>query len=141
MNMPGAVPRIHRTDIQVRFNDTDAMGHLNNTSYASYAELARLDFFAQLGEQSRALILAHLAIDFRHQVRLGEAVHVRTWVERLGKSSITLRQEVIAQAGTGDVCAAEMRSVVVCFDYETDRSREMPAAVRAAMLPYVAAAV
>jgi acyl-CoA thioester hydrolase len=139
--MHATAPQVHRTDIQVRFNDTDAMGHLNNTSYSAYAELARLDFFTQLGEQSRALILAHLAIDFRHQVRLGEAVHVRTWVERLGKSSITLRQEVIARTATGDVCAAEMRSVVVCFDYETDRPRDMPPAVRAAMAPYLAASI
>ena len=34
----------HRTDIQLRWSDTDALGHLNNTSYASFAELGRLDF-------------------------------------------------------------------------------------------------
>lgn len=33
----------HPTDIQVRFSDTDAQGHLNNTAYAVYAELARAD--------------------------------------------------------------------------------------------------
>ena len=33
----------HRTDIQMRFGDTDALGHVNNASYASYAEVARLE--------------------------------------------------------------------------------------------------
>ena len=32
------MPSSHRTDIQVRFADTDAQGHLNNGSYAIYAE-------------------------------------------------------------------------------------------------------
>ena len=44
--------KVHRTDIQVRFGDTDALGHVNNASFAAYAELARLDFFP-----SRSLIL------------------------------------------------------------------------------------
>ena len=63
----------HRTPIQVRFADTDAQGHLNNGSFAIYAETARLAFFRDLGSAVGSLILAHLAIDFRRQVRFGEA--------------------------------------------------------------------
>lgn len=127
-------PLSHRLEIQVRFGDTDAMGHLNNTSFAYYAEVGRLDFFAAFGEAVRSLILAHLAIDFRRQVRFGEAVTVETQVERLGRSSVTLRQRVLA----GGTLAADVRSVVVYFDYANAASKEIPDALRAVLAPYVA---
>ena len=107
----------HRTPIQVRFADTDAQGHLNNGSYAIYAETARLAFFRDLGSGVGSLILAHLAIDFRRQVRFGEAVAVDTWVERVGTTSVTLRHAILAD----DAAAADVRSVVVRFDYEAQR--------------------
>lgn len=128
-------PRVHRIEIQVRFGDTDAMGHLNNTSFASYAEAARLAFIGAAGEDLRSMILAHLAIDFRRQVRLGEAVVVETQVERIGTSSITLTQRILA----GGELAADARSVIVYFDYTNAKARPLPAALRAALEPFVVA--
>jgi acyl-CoA thioester hydrolase len=117
----------HRTEIQVRFADTDAQGHLNNGSYAIYAETARLAFFRDLGSTVGSLILAHLAIDFRRQVRFGEAVAVDTWVERVGTTSVTLRHAIRADG----VVSADVRSVVVRFDYESQRPARWTEAQRA----------
>ena len=108
---------VHRTPIQVRFADTDAQGHLNNGSYAIYAETARLAFFRDLGSAVGSLILAHVAIDFRRQVRFGEAVAVDSWVERVGTTSVTLRHAILADGAA----AADVRSVVVRFDYGAQR--------------------
>ena len=124
----------HHTDIQLRWSDTDALGHLNNTSYASYADVGRLDFLRQIFEAVGEIILAHLAMDFRRQVSYGMRVHVETWVERIGRTSITLRQDVVADGAV----AAEVRSVVVYFDYETQRPRELGAKVREGLGPFVA---
>ena len=116
----------YRTDIQVRFADTDALGHLNNTAYSFYAEHARLEFFSDLGAEVAGLILARIALDFRRQVRFRENVYVLTRVERVGNSSITLAQEVYAE---GEL-AADVSSVVVLFDYEAGRSKRIPEALR-----------
>jgi acyl-CoA thioester hydrolase len=124
----GDAPRAaHRTEIQVRFADTDAQGHLNNGSYAIYAETARLAFFRDLGSGVGSLILAHLAIDFRRQVRFGEAVAVDTWVERVGTTSVALRHAIRADGAV----AADVRSVVVRFDYESQRPAPWTEAQRA----------
>lgn len=127
--------RTHRTDIQVRFGDTDAQGHLNNVAYAAYAEQARIDFFAEAGREVAELILARIAIDFRRQVRFGEAVHVDTRVLRIGTSSVTLVQQVVA-AGEA---AAEIESVVVLFDYAEQHSRPLPDSVKNALAAFVTA--
>ena len=117
----------HRTPIQVRFADTDAQGHLNNGSYAIYAETARLAFFRDLGSGVGSLILVHLAIDFRRQVRFGEAVAVDTWVERVGTTSATLRHAIRADGAV----AADVRSVVVRYDYAAQRPAPWTDAQRA----------
>lgn len=119
----------HRTAIQVRFADTDAQGHLNNGSFAIYAETARLAFFRDLGTEVGALILAHLAIDFRRQVRYGEEVVVESWVERVGTTSVTLRHAVRADGAV----AADVRTVVVRFDYAGQRPTAWAEPMRAAL--------
>jgi len=120
----------------MRFGDTDALGHVNNASFASYAEVARLDFLQRLGKSVRSLILASLYVDYRRQVAFDEAVHIDSWVEKIGKSSFTITQTIFAN----DERAADVRSVVVHFDYAAGKSRELAPEMRAALEPYVIAA-
>lgn len=116
----------HRIDIQVRFADTDAVGHINNASYASWSELARLRFLEESGHAPVNFILAHLAIDFRRQVDYTDTVDVESRVTAIGNSSFTMAQVVHANGRV----AAEVKSVIVAFDYEAQRSVPIPAAFR-----------
>ena len=119
--------RQERYPIQVRFADTDMMGHVNNAALATWAESARMAFVHGGQPGLMSLILAHLAIDFRRQVEFGDAVEVLTSVEAIGRSSFTLRQQILA---AGQV-AAEVRSVMVRFDYDSQRSEPIPPGMRA----------
>ena len=124
----------HRSDIHVRFNDTDALGHLNNTSFSVYAEYARLEFFTHVSDTILgSLILAHIALDFRRQVRFGEPVHVLTRVAKLGNSSVHLQQDIYAR----DELAAEVYSVIVIFDYQAQKPTAIPDDLRQAMQAYM----
>ncbi len=123
----------YRTDIQVRFGDTDALGHVNNAAYASYAEVARLDFLAALGKSVRSLILASLYVDYRRQVSYDDRVHVESWLEKIGRSSFTVLQTIDAN----DERAADIRSVIVHFDYATNRPSPLDDAMRAALGQYL----
>src|SRR5690606_19653126 len=78
---------------QLRLGDTDKLGHINNAAYASFAEVGRLAFLKSLGIEAPSLILARLAIDFRHQVLLGDECFITTRVVRVGNSSIVMRSE------------------------------------------------
>lgn len=122
-----------RTEIQVRFNDTDMLGHLNNTSLAAYAEQARVTFFHNFELGSAYLILAHIALDFRRQVRFGERVHVLTRIEKLGRTSVTLAQDIYAN----DELAVNVRSVVVLFDYQAQKPVPLSDALRTRWEEYV----
>jgi acyl-CoA thioester hydrolase len=119
----------HRTPIQIRFGDTDALGHVNNARFASYAELGRLDFLRTLGVNVRSLILANLSIDFRRQVAFDDTVAVESWVESVGRSSFRVTQVVLAQGER----AADVGSVIVHYDYDEGRSRPIPDEMRATL--------
>ena len=125
--------QIHRTEIQVRFGDTDALGHVNNASFAAYAELARLEFLKRFGASVRSLILASLYIDFRRQVAFTEQVYVETTIEKIGTSSVRLAQTIFA----GGERAADVRSAVVYFDYSNNKSRPLTDEMRAAVAPFL----
>ena len=127
-----------RTDIQVRFNDTDMLGHLNNTSYALYAEQGRVAFmdeFRAAGALPEGVfvILARLELDFLRQVRYGDHVHVLTRVARVGRTSVTLAQEIYGE----DQLAARAVSVVVVFDYSVQKPVPIPERARELLEPYL----
>ena len=105
-------PYVHRDT--VRFRDCDAMGHVNNAVYSTYLEEARIGVLGGLND----FILARVEIDFRSELRAAEEVEVRTRCSRIGTKSFDLEHEI----RVGNRVAAEAKSVIVGFDYETRRS-------------------
>lgn len=130
---PRTSQKAHRTDVQVRFNDTDALGHLNNTSYALYSEQGRVDFLDQFRNEGVYLILAHISLDFLRQVRFRDTVHVLTRIAKVGRTSVTLAQEIYGN----DELAARSQSVVVMFDYSSQKPVPVADEVRAQLGPYL----
>lgn len=110
------------TDIQVRFADTDMLGHINNTSYAAYLEVGRSDFFTSLAGEVPWFVLARMEFDFLKEGFLQDALQVRTSAERLGTTSMTLRQDIFR----GDVCVVSAKCVLVCIDRESRSKGAIP---------------
>lgn len=122
--------RRHELEVQVRFGDTDALGHVNNASFASYAELGRLELMRRVSWDQGGPILARIAIEFRRQLLLGARVVVASEVSRIGRSSIELHQEILADG----VPVATVESVVVWFDYDKQHAVRVPQHVRDVLL-------
>ena len=121
----------HRVEVDVRFADTDAMGHVNNAVYLTYCEMARIRYWTDVTgepvlpghEGAESLILAEARITYRAPVFHGETVTVETRATRIGRSSFTLEHRLTACAANGDPrLVATSESVMVRYDYETDRS-------------------
>jgi acyl-CoA thioester hydrolase len=110
------------TPIQTRFCDTDMLGHINNAAFAEYSELGRMGLFASADAEVTNLILARLAIDYVAQVTLDQEVVVSSRVEKIGRTSIVVAQQILAD---GEV-AAKTECVVVYFDYETQAPAPVP---------------
>jgi acyl-CoA thioester hydrolase len=119
-------------EIQPRFRDTDAMGHINNAVYITYLEVARIAYWRAL-EATREygqgpFILARIAADFRSEARVDETLLVGIRCEWIGTKSFALSYE-IREKSTGRL-VVEADSVLVCYDYVRRQSIPMPEALR-----------
>jgi acyl-CoA thioester hydrolase len=119
----------HRRSVEVRFGDTDAMGHVNNAVYLSYAEAARLAWWSDVtgetivreGDRTEGLILAEAEVAFRSPVHFGETVVVETRATRIGRSSVAVDHRLTTASEAGAVrLVATVRSVIVRYDYEAE---------------------
>ncbi len=124
---------MHEKRIEIRWRDVDAYRHVNNAVYATYLEECR----DELAEKVLAdvgdiwdYVLARVAIDFRRELTQDDdEVVVRCAVERVGRSSVTLREEIRTRDGE---LSAEAEAVLVARDPETGRSRPLADAEREA---------
>ena len=123
----------HVTPLQLRFCDTDALGHINNAAYAQYAEVGRLDFMREANTLVANLILARIEIDFRRQTMPDAVAQVTTGVARFGNTSLTLVQSIEVDGAS----ACDIRSVLVFFDYDSNRPTRISDAVRERLAPFV----
>jgi acyl-CoA thioester hydrolase len=120
----------HRVTIDVRFADTDAMGHVNNAVYLTYCEMARIRYWTDVTgepiapghEGAESLILAEARITYRAPVFHGERVTVETRATDIGRTSFNLEHRLTACSPDGDPrVVATSDSIMVRYDYATDR--------------------
>jgi acyl-CoA thioester hydrolase len=126
--------------IEIRWRDMDAYGHVNNAVYLTYLEAVR-DLWLEraLGQSGDPwdYVLARVAVDFRHELRLtDDSVTARCRLVRVGNSSLGTREELVMNDGT---IAAQAESVIVTRDPRTGRSRPLNPAERAALEAELAA--
>ncbi len=100
--------------VDVRWRDTDALGHVNHAVFLTYLEEGRDAFFTGVLHSDPMYVVARIEVDFRAEVRLeDQRVAVRIEVERIGTTSVTTRETILSPAGTP---AAEARVVTVQWD-------------------------
>lgn len=122
----------------------DAFGHVNNTTFLTYLEEARVDLlFVTAGEAvarerlSSGIVVARHEIDYTAPlVFRPEPVPIDIWVAKLGNSSFTLRYEMLDDGGP---VYARASTVLVPYDVGAGRPRRLSAEERAALEPYLEA--
>ena len=83
--------------INPRFCDTDAMGHINNTVvpvwFLEGRESILRIFNPNLSTEEVSLVLAKIEIEYLEETFFGKPVEIRTYVLRIGTSSVLVGQE------------------------------------------------
>ncbi len=124
--------KVIETKIQKRFADIDMFRHVNNIHQQAYLDLGKTDYYHNVLQldaliHNPTLVIVSAKTDFLCQVRYEDEIVVRSWVERIGTKSITLRQQIVALTadGTETVCT-ENESTLVCFDLKTQQTLPLP---------------
>ena len=124
-----------RLPIQIRFNDVDCYGHVNNNSYFSYYDLGKEEYLTNVlndgyFEADVVPVVASINADFIAPIFYGDNIVVETRVSRVGNKSFTLEQRAVNAKNSMVVC--KCNTVMVCFSLSTQQSAEIPAQYRAA---------
>ena len=109
-----------------RFNDTDALGHINNACITTWFEEGRRPIFEyfvpDLDPQKWNLIIARIEVDYLAQAFYQKQVIIKTVIEKLGNSSFVLLQE----ASQEEKIISRGKSYLVHFDYSEQKSIKIP---------------
>lgn len=113
--------------VEVRFNDLDGLGHVNNAIYLTYLEHCRMRFFTEeagsKSERDFPFILAHAALDYKAPLKLGASPVVKMWTSRIGGKSWDFDYE-LKDRKTG-VVYATAKTVQVAYDYQLEKSDQL----------------
>lgn len=111
-------------EVEPRFRDTDAMGHLNHVVYITYFEMARFAYWTRLtGSRefgSAPFIMARVQADYRSAAYVHERLRVGMRIARLGTSSFDAEYRI--EEAAGGRLVAEGRSVQVGYDYRRQQT-------------------
>lgn len=117
-------------EAQVRFRDTDALGHVNNAVYLSWMELGRMAFtdavLPAIDWTKVGFILAHVSIDYMEPVFLGDKVKVYMRAGKVGGKSVVLECLITKTDKKGERPTAKGTNIIVAFDYEKNTSVAIP---------------
>ena len=128
----------HRFALAVRWGDMDAYGHVNNVNFLRYLESGRVAYAHEVygrpvaaGEQS--IVLADTQCAFKRQLHYPADVVVLTRTAGIGRTSMTMEQ-IILQGE--DLLVASSRSVLVWFDFSSQRPAVVPDGLKARIAAY-----
>ena len=118
--------------VKVGFRDLDAMGHVNNASYFTLLEMARLEFYRHFLKARRLEDLDMIAVEakcrFLSQALWGEVLLVQVWVSRVGHTSFDFQYEVNEQRSGRPVAWGE--TVQVSWNYQMGLKKPVPDRLR-----------
>jgi acyl-CoA thioester hydrolase len=120
-------------DVEIRWSDVDAYGHVSHIAIVALAEHARSRWLDAVLESERTwdYAIARLELDYRSPLLFADRfAHVELAAGRVGTSSVALRETVSAPDGR---IVAEIASVIVAWDAAGARSRPLTDRERATL--------
>lgn len=127
--------------IQIRWNDLDALGHVNNAVYITYFEIARGYFMLKACPQwdwkKDMFLIGNVNADFLKELLLtaeDARVHVRT--QKLGTKSFVLEYLITSKKGDETIIHASGTTTQIMFDTRAKATIEIPMWVRESLMTF-----
>ena len=120
--------------VRVYYQDTDAGGVVYHSTHLDFMERARYEWLREMGYDVNALIQIHkmlfmvrsLEIEYFKPAVLDDLLHVTVQVEKIGRSRITIFQEILRS----DVKLVNATVHVVCVGADSLKPVRVPVPLR-----------
>lgn len=127
--------------VQMRWNDLDPLGHVNNALYVTYFEIARGRFMIAACPKwdwtKDMFLIGNVTVNF-HKEMLLTSVNPRVYVRtsKLGNKSFVIEYVVVSDKNNEVIVHATGSSTQVMFDMKTKTTIELPDWVRNSLSEY-----
>ena len=122
---------IHSSNIPVNWGDMDALGHVNNTMYFRYMEIARVNWLnslgIKLGENDQSFIIVNAFCEFLTPLTYPQTLEIKTFISKIGNTSIDISHalEIKDQDQKPNLIANGFVTCVL-FNFKKNRSATLP---------------
>lgn len=129
----------HQIPIQLRFNDIDPLGHVNNSIYFNFFDLGKTGYFETIWKQNidwqkSDVVIASCHADFLLPIFFHEKVAVETAVTHIGNKSFKMEQRIVNTENNTIKCVCS--TVMVSFDIKTGESKPVPGEWKQAIIDF-----
>ena len=109
----------HSYPLQIRFNDIDSLGHVNNSVYFTFYDLGKSRYFEAVKRETidwrkADVVIANVNADFLSPIYSYEQISVETCCIEIGNRSFKLMQRIV-NTQTNEV-KGMCRTIMVGFD-------------------------
>lgn len=130
--------RFH-SPVQLRFNDVDVLGHVNNTVYFSFYDTGKALYFTEVhGRQMDwkhvDTVIANVNCAYLHPIFFGDNIEVFTRCVGIGEKSFHLLQMLVDR--NTETVKSVCESVMVAFCPEIQKAVEVSDEWRRALCAY-----
>ena len=127
--------QIEPVKIKIRYADLDALGHVNNSNYLTYFEIARVHYFNELlGKdwdwRNEGMILANSSLEFLKPLLIQHEAEVKISTLSVGTKSFELYYEI----SVDDVVFCSGKSVIVAFNSVRNETIPIPSVMQEGLL-------
>lgn len=130
-----------KKELQLRWNDMDALGHVNNAIFITYFETARGHYMLEACPgwdwHKHMFLIANVNVDFRKELLLN-AQQPTVWMRtsKMGKKSFTLEYVIISEEKGEKVIHASGTTTQIMFDMRNRKTIEIEAWVKERLTSY-----
>jgi acyl-CoA thioester hydrolase len=121
------------TGENLRYSDTDMLGHINNVAYAALFESGRVDFTHRSAmatmPRDRLVVMVRLEIDYRREMHWPGKIDIGSRLLKLGTTSFQVGNAIFK----GEICHATAVTRLVVIDRATRKSAPLSPEFRAAL--------
>ena len=126
------MPQKFETEITVRPHEIDWNRHVNQSVYLDYLLYARVDQMKRcykmpiesFFKRGYSWITRSISIEYLKSVFMGETIIVRTWIDKLGKKSVTVKFQMLKKKDLS--LATQGTGVYILIDAKTGQPVNIP---------------
>ena len=128
----------YKSEMRVRFGETDLQGVVFNANYLLYVDTAQMDYLRTIGvpyfdmlERGYDIVIVDASLQFLAPARFDEVLEVYARIYEIGNSSIKMDYEIYeAQSGR---FVARAQTAYVIIDKDSQKPVRVPSYIRRAV--------